>query len=97
MKRFGALVAALVPGLAFAQAQGSLAQDGSLPYNANLTTFYEHFGSSPRDTPTMARERLQQALALRAEAAALLEADGGTFTPGHDRYIRRKARTILGY
>jgi hypothetical protein len=69
----------------------------SLPYNANAAAFYEFPGSSRRDTPTMARDRLQRAVALKAEAAELLEADGGTFTREHETYIRRKARDILGY
>lgn len=97
MKRRFALVAVLFPGLAFAQSQGSLAQDNSIPYNANLVTFYEYRDFATRDTPAMARERLKRALALKSEAAALLEADGGTFTSEHERYIRRKARGILGY
>ncbi len=47
------------------------------------------------DTPTMRRERAMRALAFRNEAAALLRADGGTFTAEHQAYVQRKAREIL--
>ena len=48
-------------------------------------------------TPTMRRQELAQAIALREEAAALLLADGGTLNPRNQRYIRRKAAKILSY
>jgi hypothetical protein len=97
VKALVALVAFVVPGLAFAQAPVNISELNGLPYNANSAAFYESTGSSRRDTPTMAHYRLQRALALKAEAAELLEADGGTFTREHETYIRRKARDILGY
>ena len=47
------------------------------------------------ETPTMKRQKLERAIALRDEAAALLEQDGGTLSAKHAAYIRRKARAIL--
>ncbi len=96
MKRPIMLSAVLFPGVAFAQVHGSIPQENILPFNSNRT-FYEARDFGMRDTPAMADKRLKRALALKQEAAALLEADGGTFTNEHERYVRRKAREILGY
>ncbi len=54
-----------------------------------------NFGS--HYTPTMRRQELALAIALRDEAEALQAADGGTLSPRNQRYIRRKATEILGY
>ncbi|WP_347302787.1 hypothetical protein V5740_12400 [Croceibacterium sp. TMG7-5b_MA50] len=48
------------------------------------------------ETPTMRAIKLERARALYAEAAALLELDGGTLTPEHETYIRDKACDIMG-
>ena len=48
------------------------------------------------ETPTMRANKLKRAIALRAEAASLLEQDGGKLTPTHEAYVRRKACAILG-
>lgn len=53
-----------------------------------------HFGSP--ETPTMRARKLDQAIALRIEAATLLKQDGGKFTPAHEAYIRDKACGFLG-
>lgn len=50
----------------------------------------------PMETPTMRAEKLQRAIALREEADVLLQQDGGTFTPAHEAYVRRKVCAILG-
>jgi hypothetical protein len=52
-----------------------------------------HWGS--RDTPTMKRQKLARALALRDEAAQLLAKDGGTFSDRNRAYIERKRDRIL--
>lgn len=84
------LAALLVPGMASAQ----LAPP---PYeNLSFPTVTLGLPQTVVDTPTMARDRLRRALALKQEAALLLEADGGRFTREHEAYIRRKARDILG-
>lgn len=48
------------------------------------------------ETPTMKREKLERAEALKQEASTLLAQDGGTLTAAHETYIRRKACDILG-
>jgi hypothetical protein len=45
----------------------------------------------------MRSNKLKRAIALRAEADALLEKDGGKLTPTHEAYVRRKACAILGH
>ena len=62
--------------------------------NYTTTVRPVYLGSSA-DTPTMRRQKLMRALALREEAASLLREDGGTLTPEHEEYVRRKARAIL--
>ena len=96
MKTLVALAAVLVPALACAQPMGSLPEPSTGEFNMHATTVGYSY-SAIRDTPTMERYKLKRALDLKAEAAALLEADGGTFTREHEGYIRRKARDILGY
>jgi hypothetical protein len=62
-----------------------------------FTSVDNGFGSltGDRRTPTMKREQLARALALRDEAAELLSQDGGTLSAAHQRYIQRKACNIL--
>ena len=50
-----------------------------------------------RESPKLRQQKLDAALALKAEATTLLEADGGTFTRQHEAYVRRKARAILSW
>lgn len=52
-------------------------------------------GTGDRRTPTMRREQLARALALREEAAELMSRDGGKLSAASERYIRRKACYIL--
>ncbi|MFZ4690667.1 MAG: hypothetical protein ACOYLS_15645 [Polymorphobacter sp.] len=47
------------------------------------------------DTPEQREARLQKAMALKAEAAQLAIADGGTMTRSHQRYIQKKADKIM--
>ena len=47
------------------------------------------------ETPTMQRQKLVRAKALRVEAVSLLAQDGGTLTDEHQRYVQRKVRNIL--
>lgn len=51
--------------------------------------------STAPETPTMRAEKLERAIALRTEVSALMNQDGGRLTPGHERYMRRKACQIL--
>lgn len=94
MKSIFVLAALLGPSLAGAQ---SLTNAQPTMNEPNYSTFQPNpfFLSSTGDTPTTRRQKTARAIALREEAAALLSADGGTFTAGHQAYIRRKARTIL--
>jgi hypothetical protein len=46
------------------------------------------------DTPTMTRQKLARAIALRDEATQLRLADGGTLSAANRRYIQRKANAI---
>ena len=48
------------------------------------------------ETPTMRAEKLRRAVALRTEVSAFMKQDGGKLSPGHERYVRRKACQILG-
>lgn len=48
-------------------------------------------------TPTMQRQKLAQAIALRDEAARLVAEDGGTLSVRNADYIQRKAARILSY
>lgn len=48
------------------------------------------------ETPSMKQAKYERAVALRAEASALLAQDNGTLTPAHAAYIRQKACEILG-
>jgi hypothetical protein len=48
------------------------------------------------ETPAMRANKLERAIALRAEADSLLEQDGGKLTATHEAYVRRKACAILG-
>jgi hypothetical protein len=52
------------------------------------------FGGS-HSTPTMERQKRARAIALRREAFALQEADGGSLSKRNAEYIRRKAQKIL--
>jgi hypothetical protein len=46
-------------------------------------------------TPTMQRQHLERAFALRDEAKLLIEEGGGKLSAKQQRYIRRKAYKIL--
>ena len=54
-------------------------------------------GRSSLETPTMRRQKRNQALALREEALKLQAQDGGTLSEDHKRYIQRKSAAILSY
>jgi hypothetical protein len=96
MKYIIALTALLLPAAAAAQSP----QLSSPEPTMNMPN-YSTFASSATarqplsETPTMKRQKLERAIALRAEAATLVEQDGGTLTAKHAAYIRRKARAIL--
>jgi hypothetical protein len=51
--------------------------------------------SGVRETPTMRRQKLAQAIAVREEAARLKAADGGTLSAEHAAYIEKRVRKIL--
>ncbi|WP_010186264.1 hypothetical protein [Sphingomonas sp. PAMC 26605] len=48
------------------------------------------------ETPTMRADKLKRAIALRTEVSAWIKQDGGRLSPGHERYVQRKACQILG-
>ena len=50
---------------------------------------------SSTETPTMRRQKLERAKALRVEVDQLLRVNGGTLTVTEQAYVRRKARDIL--
>jgi hypothetical protein len=52
-------------------------------------------GRSSLETPTMRKQKRDQALALREEALKLQAQDGGTLSEDHKRYIQRKSAAIL--
>ena len=89
MKAAAFVVAALLVPAAAANAQAFSRSTGE--FSPPPDHFYD-----ARDTPTMQREKRNRALALRQEAAMLLEQDGGTLTREHNAYLRRKAHEILG-
>ena len=99
MKPAFALFLMAVPALAQANPFVNVAPIDRMP-SFTVTNAADSFVSvvqSNADTPTMQRQKLSRALALRAEAAALLEEDGGAFTPEHEAYVRRKAWRILNH
>jgi len=53
-------------------------------------------GRGLSETPSMRKQKLERAVALRQEADTLLAQDGGKLTPEHEAYVRRKVCTILG-
>jgi hypothetical protein len=63
----------------------------------NTTTFVPSLiGREPlSDTPSVERQKVRRAIALREEAAALMKAGGGTLTAKQQADIRRKAYAIL--
>ncbi|QJU56780.1 hypothetical protein HL653_02340 [Sphingomonas sp. AP4-R1] len=65
------------------------------PSNHIIPQGLEGRGTGVAETPTMRQQKLDRAIALRAEATALLAQDGGTLTPAHTAYLRRKACDIL--
>jgi hypothetical protein len=88
MRKFLALTLMLVPSVATAQVGPALPGYLYTPYPLGTDN-----GSD--DTPTMRRDKLRRAIALRSEAAALVVEDGGTLTPDHQAYIQRQRRAIL--
>lgn len=95
MKLVISLLVLAVPGIASAQMLTSPQPTMNEP---NYTTSpVESFAlSAASETPTMKRQKLARAWALRAEAAQLLADDGGTFTLEHRVYVESKRRAILG-
>lgn len=69
------------------------------PYNYIQTFTQVNEGVAPfyptHDTPTMQRQRLVLAVALRNEAHQLQQQNGGTLTAEHRRYLRRAAYKIV--
>ena len=54
-------------------------------------------GRSRLETPTMRRQKRDQAIALREEALKLQAKDGGTLSKTHKLYIQRRSAEILAY
>lgn len=92
------VVVALLAGVMSVQAASAQVAPVTIMQQPDLSTIDGSFANSlrgDRRTPTMKREQLARALALRDEAAELLSSDGGKFSAAHERYIRRKACEIL--
>ena len=51
--------------------------------------------NGPHVTPTMERQRLASALALRAKAEELQRQDGGKLTPENAAFVRREASKLV--
>ncbi|MDO6412914.1 hypothetical protein Q4F19_00820 [Sphingomonas sp. BIUV-7] len=81
----------LLPAAAAAQMPGII-QESSGTYSP---AFFVPAGGHA-DTPTMRRQKLARAVALRSEVDGFLVTDGGVLTDEHQRYVQRKARDILG-
>lgn len=96
MKYIISLAAVLLPAVANAQSP-QLSNPAPTMNMPNYSTFASSLSARQpiSETPTMKRQKLERAIALRAEAATLLKQDGGTFSAKHAAYIRRKARAIL--
>ena len=94
MRTLIALAFVLVTVPASAQNTGSGMSMNGPNYSTLLPSTTGRLGLS--ETPTMRANKLERAIALRAEADALLEQDGGKLTPTHEAYVRRKACAILG-
>ncbi len=94
MKRLISLLALVIPGIACAQTFAN-PQPTMNMLNYTTSPVESFIGPAVSETPTMKRQKLARALALRAEAAHLLSEDGGTFTDEHRAYIVRKRWQIL--
>jgi hypothetical protein len=95
MKAAIALIFALVPATAFAQMPGVIMdRPTGLTFTDNSSGMWAS-ATGRALTPTMQRQQLAQAIALRAETIAFLDQDGGTLSDHHQRYVKRKARLIL--
>ncbi|MCY7399286.1 MAG: hypothetical protein LH466_10690 [Sphingomonas bacterium] len=103
MKAFVAVLPAMfLATTCFAQSLGEPAQAGvlnSAPYSSIRIFNQMNEGSvllhSPHVTPTMHRQRLDRAVALRTEAQQLQQQNGGTLTSAQQRYLRRAAYKIM--
>ncbi len=88
---------AAIPGLAAAQAAPDITQSMNAPGNYSTFVVLPNVPDTWRESPKLRQQKFEAALVLKAEAATLLEADGGTFTRQHEAYVRRKARAILSW
>jgi hypothetical protein len=91
------LAALAIPALANAQATPDITLSMNATGNYSTFVVLPNVPDIWRESPKLRQQKLDAALALKAEAAMLLDADGGTFTRQHEAYIRRKARTILSW
>lgn len=89
----------LAAGIASAATAQTTLGEGTMR-SPNYSTYQSSLeglaGQGSSETPTMRAAKLEKAKALRVEAQALLNQDGGKFTPEHEAYIRGKACDILG-
>lgn len=93
MKLTISLLVLTVPGIAIGQTVSNPQPTMNMP---NYTTSpVETLAVAAGDTPTMKRQKLARAWALRAEATQLLADDGGTFTAQHRAHIERKKWKII--
>ncbi len=93
MKAALAFACILLPAAASAQ---GLSSPPPWPVTDGFRVSAEAFGSNPTgDTPTMRRQKLERAIALRQEVDAMLQTNGGELTDAQQAYVRRRARAIL--
>ncbi|PZU08698.1 hypothetical protein [Sphingomonas sp.] len=83
------------PTAAIGQTAGVLDQSSSATASSYPASYWALGGLA--ETPTMKRQKLARAIALRQEVDGFLAQDGGTLSAEHQRYVQRKARDILGY
>ena len=66
--------------------------DATIPF---LRPINDGGPNGPHVTPTMERQRLARALALRTRAEELQRQDGGKLTPEHTAFVRREASKLV--
>ena len=95
MKVLLALMAAFVPTAGSGQVAGDASPLMNVPNYSTLATSLDSARLPLGKTPTMQRQRLTRASALRSEANALALEDGGVLSDVHLRYVQRKADGIM--
>jgi len=83
----------MAPGSAFAS-DNSYRSYADIATGSIQLSLDREQGQFPEPTPTMRLHKIARAIALRDEAYRLQDANGGTLSPEHLRYINKKAARI---